>query len=261
MTHPDPYKPPPRTIAAPLPSAQRQPPDYPPVAEAGMPPALELTADMLAEPPAAKRFDFERGMKMFPPLTMLLIVYLAIVFAWELSVGALENRAAIMEAGALERQAVMKGEVWRIFTAMHLHGSVDHLLGNFFGLFLMGLAVEHAFGFMPAALIYLCAGVSGAIMSLVFEGGPTVGASGAIFGWWGAAVVFLYRFRRKLLMRDARVAFVLLAWAGWTILLGFLSVEVSNFSHLGGFIAGAALAMLLPTRLVELQPATSDDDA
>ncbi|MGC3970323.1 MAG: rhomboid family intramembrane serine protease [Pirellulales bacterium] len=198
---------------------------------------LELTADMLAPAPRRKRYDFERDMSRLPPLTIFIAAVLVLAFAWQLAVGALADRNAIMRAGASERNAVLRGEIWRIPASMHLHGSFNHLVGNCVGLFVMGLAVEHAFGFFFASVIYFVAGVVGALLCIAFEGGPTVGASGAIFGWWGATVVFLYRYREQIQMRDVRVAFVLLVWAGWTILTGLLSPSVSNFSHIGGFLA------------------------
>ena len=101
--------------------------------------------------------------------------------------------------------------------------------------------------------MYFAAGFAGAIASLMFEGGPTVGASGAIFGWWGAAVVFYFRHQKQLMLRDTRVGFVLLVWAGWTIVTGLLNPHISNASHLGGFLAGATIALLTPTRLPELK--------
>lgn len=215
---------------------------------------LEFSDDMLAEPARQRSFDFERGMSRVPPFTIALIVLLTIVFVWELGSGALRDKESIMRAGALEKNAVVqRGEWWRIPASMHLHGSFEHLLGNCFGLFLLGLAVEHAYGLRAAVAMYFLAGTAGALASLVMEGGPTVGASGAIFGWWGAAVVFYYRYQGRLLARDKRVGFVLLIWAGWAIFTGFLNPQISNFSHLGGFLAGAMLALLTPTRILELR--------
>ncbi len=232
----------------PPPTAPSEPLDDPAEDE-----TLELSDDMLAELPAARRFDFERGMSRWPPLTIGLILLLMLIFGWELVSGALRNEAAIMRAGALEKKAVLRGEWWRIPASMHLHGSFEHLAGNCVGLFLLGLAVEHAFGLGPAAVMYFAAGFAGAIASLMFEGGPTVGASGAIFGWWGAAVVFYFRHQKQLMLRDTRVGFVLLVWAGWTIVTGLLNPHISNASHLGGFLAGATIALLTPTRLPELK--------
>jgi rhomboid protease GluP len=216
-------------------------------------PPLELSDDMLAEEPPPRGFDFERDMSRLPKLSTALIVLLTVIFCWELASGALQNERAILRAGALERKAVLAGEWWRIPASMHLHASFDHLVGNCIGLFLMGLAVEHAFGLLGAAAIYFSAGVLGAIFCVIFEGGVTVGASGAIFGFWGAAISFLYLHRHRLLAKDVRAAFVLLVWAAWTIFTGFLSPQISNWSHIGGLLAGAALAMVIPTRIAELR--------
>lgn len=244
---PDPYA---RPAPRPAPDVEPWPADdaEPELAE----PPLELGAHMLADAPK-KGHDFERGMSRVPPLTIGLIVLLTAVFVWELAVGALNDEQALLRAGALNRAAVLRGEVWRIPMSTLLHGNFDHLLSNCLGLFLMGLAVEHAFGATAAGTIYVAAGLIGAAFCVAFEGHTTVGASGAIFGWWGAAIAFYYRHRQRLLTRDARVGFVLLIWAAWTILSGFLSPQISNFSHLGGLLAGAATAWFLPTRIAELR--------
>lgn len=214
--------------------------------------ALELTADMLAAKPR-RGFDFERDMRSLPPLSTVLVIVLTVVFGWELASGALKNEAAIMRAGALERAAVLRGEWWRIPTSMHLHGDGGHLIGNCVGLFILGMAVEHAFGLWPAAILYFLSGAAGAVLSIMFEGGPTVGASGAIFGWLGAALAFYFRYRQRLISRDVRVGVVLLVWAGWSFFSGLLNPQISNFSHLGGLLAGFATAMLLPTRITALK--------
>jgi rhomboid protease GluP len=215
--------------------------------------SLELSADMLAEDPRPKGFNFERDMSRLPKLSTALVLFLTAVFIWQVASGALQNERAILRAGALQRKAVLAGEWWRIPTSMNLHADFDHLIGNCIGLFLMGLAVEHAFGIAWSAVIYFTAGVLGAIFCLIFEGGTTVGASGAIFGFWGAAISFLYLYRNRLLAKDVRVGFVLLVWAAWTIFTGFLSPNISNWSHVGGLLAGAALALVIPTRLTELR--------
>ena len=141
------------------------------------PEPLELTADMLAELPQ-KRVTFERGMTRFPPLSVGLIFLLAAAFAWELSVGALDSKEALLRAGALRRVEVLKGEVWRFVTGMNMHGNTDHLVSNCVGLFVVGLAVEHAYGIGSALVMYVVAGLVGGIFCVAFEGEATVGASG-----------------------------------------------------------------------------------
>jgi len=108
-------------------------------------PAL-ISEDMLApEDEKESRIDFERGMSYFPRLTIFLIIANIIVFMWEMSSGALQSQAAIIEAGALYRPSVLNGEFWRLGTAIFLHGGPDHLIGNCIILYILGMACEHAF--------------------------------------------------------------------------------------------------------------------
>jgi rhomboid protease GluP len=78
--------------------------------------------------------------------------------------------------------------------------------------------------------------------------GPSVGASGAIFGLSGAIVAFLLRRRHTFYVRDNRVGVVLLLWAAAQLGLGLLSPQVDNYCHAGGLVAGAVLGLVLPGR-------------
>ena len=69
--------------------------------------------------------------------------------------------------------------------------------------------------------------------------GPSVGASGAIFGLMAFIVVFLYKYQKSFFIRDRRIGFVIAAWGLLTIVFGFLSPYIDNFAHIGGAIGGA----------------------
>lgn len=220
---------------------------------AGEPPREEpipITPDMLARSDRVGKIDFERGMRRLPPLVAVLIVANLAMFGWELAAGALADREAIIEAGALVRDRVLAGEWWRVVSAMFLHGGPDHVLGNVVVLYIVGMACEHAFGGARTALIYFTSGVLGAATSLAAGPGPSVGASGAIFGLIAAVVVVLYRHQRRFFIRDKRIGFVLAVWAGWQILTGFASPFVDNFAHLGGLAGGGLTALVLAPRLL-----------
>jgi membrane associated rhomboid family serine protease len=79
--------------------------------------------------------------------------------------------------------------------------------------------------------------------------GPSVGASGAIFGVLMAVAVMLYRNQKAFYVRDKRIGFVLLVWAGWTLFTGLMDPFVDNFAHLGGMAGGAVAALLLTPTL------------
>lgn len=228
-----------------------------------------ITPDMIAPKPPARppakprdgRIDFERGMRRLPPLIFALIVANVAVFVWEVSAGAFVNAKAAIEsgvgsgginpllAGALVRERVLAGEWWRMITATFLHGGPDHLIGNMIVLFIVGMACEHAFGAARTALIYFGSGLAGTVVSMAAGPGPSVGASGAIFGVLMAVVVMLYRNQKSFFVRDKRIGFVLAAWAGWQLFTGMMSPFVDNFAHLGGMAGGAIAALLLTPTL------------
>jgi membrane associated rhomboid family serine protease len=215
-------------------------------------------------PPGDGRIDFERRMRKLPRVVLLLIVANVAVFAWEVSAGAFLNRKELiesgmalaahvnpLEAGGLVRARVLAGEWWRVFTAMFLHASPEHLIGNMIALYIVGMACEHAFGGERTVLIYVGSGVTGAALSLAASPGPSVGASGAIFGVLAAVAVMLYRHQRRFFVRDKRIGLVLGGWAAWQLLTGFMTPFIDNFAHLGGLVGGATAAFLLSPTLTE----------
>lgn len=213
---------------------------------------LVITDDMLVAhsrargPAPAGPEDFERGLHYAPPLTLALIAANVAVFAWQLAVGALDDQAALIGAGALVRDRLLAGEYWRLITAMFLHAGVDHVAGNCLVLYVVGMGSEHALGPGPALLTYLASGLGGSMLSLWGGPGPSVGASGAVFGLCGALAAFLYRRQDRYLLRDKRIGFVLLAWAGYQIATGFLDPYIDNFAHIGGLAVGLAAGAMLP---------------
>ena len=217
----------------------------------GPEPPLRITPEMLL----SRRIDFERRMRRFPPVTAAILVLLVAIFALEVRFGALRSREAIIAAGALVRERVSAGEYWRLLTAPWLHGGLDHLVGNGVALFILGMVCEHAFGGRQFLVLYVLSSVAGSIVSGGVSPGPSVGASGAIFGLQGAAIVLLRLHRDRLLVRDRRVGFVLLVWALYTIAGGLMTPFIDNGAHIGGALGGALIARWLhPVVLSPLSP-------
>ena len=212
---------------------------------------LRITPDMLL----SRRIDFERRMRRLPPVTVAILVVLVVIFLAEVRVGALASREAILAMGALARERVAAGEYWRLLTAPWLHGGVDHLVGNGIALFILGMLCEAAFGHAQFVVLYVLSGLAGSVVSLAVSVGPSVGASGAIFGLQGAAIVLFRLHRDRLLVRDRRVGFVLLVWAIYTIAGGLMQPFIDNGAHIGGAIGGALIARRLhPVVLSPLPP-------
>jgi len=202
---------------------------------------LRITPEMLL----SRRIDFERRMRRFPPVTAAILVLLVAIFALEVRFGALRSREAIIAAGALVRERVSAGEYWRLLTAPWLHGGFDHLVGNGVALFILGMVCEHAFGGRQFLVLYVLSSVAGSVVSGGVSPGPSVGASGAIFGLQGAAIVLFRQHRDRLLLRDRRIGFVLLLWAIYAIVSGLGESFIDNGAHIGGALGGALIARRL----------------
>ena len=213
---------------------------------------LVVTTDMLADEPV-ERVDFERGMRYWPPATLALIVTLVAIFGWQEINGSLRSTNGIVDAGALVRSRVLEGEYWRMLSATLLHGSGEHLFGNCLALYILGLAGEHALGAWRFLLLYVASGLAGSVASVFTGPGPSVGASGAIFGLMGGVVLILYRYRRVYHVRDKEIGLVLAAWGAYMILMGALDPQIDNWAHLGGLLCGALMAFAIRPR-VALQP-------
>lgn len=141
----------------------------------------------------------------------------------------------VFERGALRGLEVSGGEYWRLLTSAFLHGSMLHLLFNMYALYLFGPFVERALGTTRFIAAYLTAAIVGSVFVYVLESPLTVtiGASGAVFGLFGMALLFLLKAKQ-----DVRTLLVLLG------INAFISVAGANISwqgHLGGFVAGVVL--------------------
>lgn len=212
---------------------------------------LRITPEMLL----SRRVDFERRMSRVPPVTLATLALLVVIFVAEVRMGALESRDSIIAMGALARERVAAGEYWRLLTAPWLHGGTEHLVGNGIALYILGMVCEAAFGPVQFVVLYVLSGLAGSIVSVLVSAGPSVGASGAIFGLQGAAIVLLRRERERLLVRDRRVGFVLLIWAIYTIAGGLTDPFIDNGAHIGGALGGALLASRLHPVVLSPMPA------
>ena len=150
--------------------------------------------------------------------------------------------------GASFGPATKDGEWWRLGSAMFLHFGVLHLGMNMWALWDGGQLVERMYGHARFAALYLVSGLTGNLVSLIAQGDRAIsgGASGAVFGVYGALLVFLWRERGQLHPHEFRWMF----WgaAGFsvaTIGFGFVVPGIDNAAHIGGFLSGVLLGMAL----------------
>jgi membrane associated rhomboid family serine protease len=211
-----------------------------------------------------------------PYINYFLIVLNIVIFAFEWSLqlsGGTRARADFTTQFAFVPQHVaawMKGYLPAsvafvpLFSSMFLHASWPHVLLNMWGLAIFGDNVEDRLGHFSYLVFYVLCGLGAGITHLLFNFNspvPTVGASGAIAGVMGAYLV-LYP-RARVLTWWGFFVFWLPAWLvlGYWLIVNLLSgaastLTVTNspmggvafWAHVGGFVSGALLVQLLPTR-------------
>jgi membrane associated rhomboid family serine protease len=176
-------------------------------------------------------------------VTKILVAVNVAVYLAELAAGGNLNGTGnrIYVEGVLFGPFVADGEYYRLFTAMFLHYGPLHLGLNMLALWWFGAAVEQVLGRGRYLLLYLVSGLAGSAGALLFSpDNPTVGASGAIFGILGAAVV-LERQRTYVLGGGALGIIVV------NLVITFAIPGISIGGHLGG-LAGGALGILALSR-------------
>ena len=145
-------------------------------------------------------------------------------------------RGALYVHGGLDQ-----GEWWRLITAAFLHGNLLHLGMNMVVLWIVGAPVEQAIGRGRFLALYLVSGLSGSAGALIFSpDAVTVGASGAIFGILGAALVL--ESQRSYVLGGQAFGLIVV-----NLVLTFAIPNISIGGHLGG-LAGGALSMLALSR-------------
>lgn len=179
--------------------------------------------------------------------TKALLYAIAAIFVLEVVVGGPQsllngpNFRRLIDLGALQPFLIADGQYWRLFSAMFLHAGLLHIGFNAYALWLFGSMIETNLGRTQMVLVYVVSGFLASAASYAFGPAETVGvgASGAIFGIFGAFIAYNYR-RRHLALASAN-----LRWAATLLLLNlFLAFgfggRIDWRAHLGGLIAGLA---------------------
>jgi len=158
------------------------------------------------------------------------------VVAFLIQIAAGDRTSDIYQYGAMQGNIVADGDYWRLFTAAFLHAGILHIAFNMYALYLFGPFVERALGTARFVIAYVTMAVASSVFVywLTEPQIVTIGASGAVFGLFGLALVLLIRTGQ-----DVRGLLVLLAINAFISLQGNISWQ----GHLGGFVTGALLGL------------------
>lgn len=175
-------------------------------------------------------------------VTTILIIINIVIFLLETKDGGSTNRDVALKYGAQYQPLIRQGQYYRLFTAMFLHFGVYHLLFNMYALSAIGPAVDYVCGPVIFLIVYLGAGLSGNIATMILDGrgssGLSAGASGCIFGLLGACFVLAlagYGFSMRSILITLAI----------NLIYGLSSKRINMMSHAGGFIGGAAIMAVI----------------
>ncbi|WP_071395751.1 rhomboid family intramembrane serine protease [Bacillus tuaregi] len=182
---------------------------------------------------------FENGK---PRFTYLFIAIQIIMFLLMEAAGGSTNSSVLIQFGAKANWLILEGDWWRLFTPIFLHIGILHLLMNTLALYYLGLTVERLFGNSRFLFIYLFAGISGSLASLLFSQNISAGASGAIFGCFGALLYFGTAFPKLFFRTMGTNILIVIAI---NLAFGFTISGIDNAGHIGGLIGGFLAAAMV----------------
>ncbi|MEC5387600.1 rhomboid family intramembrane serine protease [Uliginosibacterium sp. H3] len=181
-------------------------------------------------------------------LTYALIATCAVVFLielWQSRSWWTVRSDVLLSMGASFGPKVQSGETWRLLSAVFLHGNPLHLALNMLALWQIGHFIERIYGRSGALLLFVACGLMGSLASIWWRTqGLSVGASGAIFGLYGALLVWLIRRRHDVPMgilkklRSGTLGFI-----GYSLFAGIALPGIDNAAHIGGLLGGMLLSL------------------
>ncbi|MGH9868920.1 MAG: rhomboid family intramembrane serine protease [Candidatus Polarisedimenticolia bacterium] len=161
--------------------------------------------------------------------------------AWEVTMDAMGANVPVL---------VMAGQWWRLLSSVFLHGGMLHVGMNCWALLAVGPLIEEMYGARKMLVFWVLTGMGGSLASTLWRVGtanqrddilPGIGASGAIFGLIGVALVWGYRRGGAL---GAGVRAQMVQWAAYGLLMGFV-FAFDNAAHVGGLVTGVLLASVV----------------
>jgi membrane associated rhomboid family serine protease len=204
--------------------------------------------------------------RRFPVVNYLLIAVNILVFVLMWLAGSAQE-ALVYQFAMIPSNftnGVDLGDISDIFTSMFMHAGFAHIAGNMLYLWIFGDNIEDRLGHAGYLIFYLVGGIVASLAHLLTNPGsqiPTVGASGAIAAVLGAYLVLYPRSRiltfiplgffMRLTMVPSIIVlglwFILQLFSGVLSLGGAEVGGVAFWAHIGGFVAGVVMAILLPS--------------
>lgn len=192
-----------------------------------------------------------KGRKI-PVWTFILVGINILVYLITECIGSSYDTDFMLKMGASYEPLILEQhQYYRLVTHFFLHFGFEHLANNMFSLLVMGYTLEQVMGPLRYMMLYFLSGILAGLTSIVYnvyisgEYAVSCGASGAVYGLLGALLVLLFFGSRT--RRTSEIPRYLL-YIGLSIYSGMQDPSIDNAAHVGGFVAGALICLLMARR-------------
>jgi rhomboid protease GluP len=151
----------------------------------------------------------------------------------------------LISMGAKVNQFISSGQYYRLILCMFLHGGIVHLALNMYALVAIGPLVEKIYGKVRYIFIYFFSGILASVFSYAFSPSISIGASGAIFGLFGATLIFAIKMKNKI---NKEFIYSIMSVIVVNLVLGFSVANIDNFGHVGGLLGGIISSLFAKRR-------------
>lgn len=209
--------------------------------EKGMNLFLKITDEIAKKNEETSKQAEDVFRKHKPTVTIGLILLNVLLFLEMYLVGnGSEDVYTLVNFGANVRSLIIEGEWYRLITSAFLHIGIFHLLCNMYCLYIVGSQIENFYGKVKFLIIYLFSALCGGLLSMITSSSVSAGASGAIFGLFGALLYFGFHYRVYLgsVMKSQVIPLII-----FNLMLGFFINGVDNAAHIGGLIGGTLMSV------------------
>ena len=182
--------------------------------------------------------NFKQYIKLYPVVSTLLTINIAI----HLLTLAPIFGTQLFNFGVHFNLLISEGEYWRLVTPIFLHASFAHLLFNMFSLYIFGPELEQLAGKARFLTIYVLAGLVGNVATYLMHDWNymSVGASGAIYGIFGAFAALVY-YTRNFMPQLKQIIIPIIVIG---IIMTFLQPQINVTAHIAGLVTGFILGMV-----------------
>lgn len=187
--------------------------------------------------------SFKEFTRSYPIVTVLVAINLflwVIIDLFRLNIGM-----QAYQWGAGVNLLIGQGEYWRLITPIFLHAGLTHVLFNSFSLVLFGPPLEQMLGKTKFIFAYLFTGIAGNFFTFIINPDAYfshVGASGAIYGFFGIYLFMVLNRKHLIDSANAKIVMTILIIG---LIMTFIRPNINIYGHLFGLIGGFALAPLV----------------